>query len=68
MLIDTTAQQYNESFDPELHIWEIREIEAAIDIGFIRSLLADLSNFDNYYEDVQRRSQVLEGFVNSPAF
>ena len=67
-LKETSTQRYNESFDPQMHIWEIREIEEAMDSGFVRSLSESPSISDEMIKDMKKRIEVLENFVASPAF
>ncbi len=68
MLKDTHIQQYDNLFDPNLHIWEIKEIERAMDTGFIRDLTAD-SNVSNHdLTQIINNNKILEKFVNSEAF
>lgn len=68
VLKDTFAQQYNEEFDPEMHIWEIHEIEAAMDSGFVRDLTSSANISDQTLENINQRAAVLEKFVNSTNF
>lgn len=68
MLIDTFNQKNDESFDPEMHIWEIREIERAVDSGFVRSILSSSIISNEMINDMKSRTEVLENFVGSPAF
>jgi len=58
------------SFDPELNIWEIREIEGAMDSGFIRKFLKDGIKSDGDYNlaEIKRRVTVLKNFTSSSAF
>ena len=67
-LKDTFAQQYKEEFDPDLHVWEIRQIEEALDSGFVRDVLAQENISDEKFNDICSRAAVLEKFVNSPTF
>lgn len=67
-LKDTFAQEYDENFDPELHIWEIREIEFAMDSGFVRDLTGSQSISDQMIVDMTNKNTILERFVNSSAF
>lgn len=60
---DTFAQQYNDTFDPELHIWEIREIEDAINTSFIRNLIACSNITDQDYEVIKNKITILEKFM-----
>lgn len=68
MLKDTFAQQYDESFDPDLHIWEIREIESAMDSGFVRNLLISQSISEQTMTTISIKRDILKQFANSPAF
>ena len=68
MLKNTYAQQYNESFDPELHIWEIKEIEWAMDSGFVRNLLMSDSITEQKMMDIKSRQVILDKFIKSSAF
>lgn len=68
MLKDTFAQQYDESFDPEIHIWEIQEIETAMDSGFVRDLTGSQSISGQMITDITNRNKILERFANSSAF
>ncbi len=68
ILRDTFGQQYDENFDPNLHIWEIREIENAIDSGFVRSILAKRKLENETMQEIIKRTKILEKFVNNPAF
>ena len=68
MLKDTFTQKYNLSFDPEVHIWEIREIEVAIDSGFIWNLIASVNIDDQISNEIKYKIEVLEKFVSAPAF
>jgi len=67
-LTDTFAQHLDEAFDPNLHIWEIREIEGAMDSGFVRRMLdsgtLDGENVDN----LKKKSGVLSRFATSGSF
>ena len=68
MLKDTFAQQYDESFDPELHIWEIREIELAMDSGFVRNLLVSDSITEQTMADINYKQNILNKFIENPVF
>jgi hypothetical protein len=68
MLTDTFASQYNESFDPELNIWEIREIETAMGSEIARTITGSKSLDNQTIEEIQKRILPLEKFVDSPAF
>jgi hypothetical protein len=68
ILKDTFAQQYDEGFDPELHIWEIREIESAMDSGFVRNLLVSNSITEQTMIDIKAKQIILNKFIESPAF
>ncbi len=67
-LKNTFAIQYNTDFDPDLHIWEINEIEAAMDSGFVRQILfrEDISEQD--LENLRSKTEILDNFVKSDAF
>lgn len=68
MLKDTFSQEHNESFDPEMHIWEIREVETAMESGFVRKLIASQDISGQIINDISHKVEVIEKFVNSPAF
>ncbi len=65
---ETSAQKYDESFDPEMHIWEIRKVEAAMDSGFVRNLTGSSSVSEGIIDEMKSKTEVLEGFVQSEAF
>lgn len=67
-LLNMTGQQYDTLFDPELHIWEIQEIEQAIDSGFIRNLIVQDKLSQETLDDIIHRSRVLKKFCSSSAF
>lgn len=67
-LQDTFTQQYDENFDPEMHIWEIREIEAAMNSGFVRDLVRSQNISDQMIGEMTNKIMTLERFINSPAF
>lgn len=68
MLMDTFGSLYDESFDPELNIWEIREIEGAMGSEMARTITGSKSLDDQTIEEIQKRTPPLEKFVNSPTF
>lgn len=68
MLKDTFASQYDESFDPEIHIWDIKKIEQAMDSGFIRSLIKSRKITPVVAEKVKTKNNMLKLFVASGAF
>lgn len=68
ILEDTFAVQYKDIFDPEMHIWEIWQVEDAMDSGFVRNLLLSGNISDEIVDEILSKIKIIEGFVNSPAF
>ena len=68
MFLDTSTQQYDESFDPEMHIWEIRQVEEAMDSGFIRNLVSGQNISSEQFNEIESKVAALERFTNSSAF
>lgn len=65
------TQNLDWSFDPQMHVWEIREVEKAMDSVFIRQILDDVYNLENgdaYREDMEKKIEILKKFVGSEAF
>jgi hypothetical protein len=59
----------DESFDPNLHIWEIEEIEGALESTFTSRLIFNEIEDQNYLEgELKWRNQVLKSFISSEAF
>ena len=58
------------TFDPNLDVWEIEDIEAAADSGYIKKLLIDLHEDQGRInqDEIERRTEVLQRFVGSQAF
>lgn len=58
---------HNMSFDPELHIWETREIAVATDPNVIWNLLSDPGLVPDYLDRIKARTEVLVSFINNEA-
>ncbi len=58
---------HNMSFDPELHIWETRDIAVATDPNVIWNLLSDPTLVPDYLDRIRSRTEVLVGFINNEA-
>lgn len=68
MLKNTFAQQYNESFDPDLHYWEIQEIESAMESGFVRNVLLSDRLSPEIMKEIASKRDILTKFTKSSAF
>jgi len=70
MLKDTFAQHLDESFDPDLDIWNIEKVEYAVDTDFIRNLLLNpehsLTPKQEY--DLACKVAILGGFIDGQPF
>lgn len=64
-LYDTFAIHLNDTFDPEMDIWEIQKIEWAMDSTFAKETL-----LHNKSDDVTlaEKTAVLASFISSPSF
>jgi len=69
-LSNTLYKKLDWEFDPPLHIWEIMEIEMAIDTAQIRELLDDpsLLKDSERFQALNSKSEVLQKFIDSEAF
>ncbi len=67
-LKDTFGIQYNTDFDPDLHIWQIHEVEAAMDSGFVRQIIVARDISEQDLEMLRKKVVILDNFVNSDAF
>lgn len=63
--------QYDQSFDPNLDIWDIKDVENAMKKSFIRKVIASIksnTNITNLLEDTKKNIDILNWFVNGDAF
>jgi hypothetical protein len=67
-LIDTLCSQYDERFDPELNIWEIREIEWGMGTEVARTITGSTNLDSQTIKGIQDRIPFLQNFVDSSAF
>lgn len=68
-LKNTFAVHLNESFDPDMHAWEIRRIESAMNSGFIRDLLVKLEKAEPLdFNHITEKVTILHEFMGSPAY
>lgn len=57
---------HNMSFDPELHIWQTRDIAVAADDSVIWNLLEDPTLLtEDYMKNMTKRTEVLVNFINN---
>jgi hypothetical protein len=73
-LSNLDPNNHRDRFDPNLHIWQIREIEKSLDPAFIQTFLADHFRFNGEPISKEKREQlirntvILKGFHDSDAF
>lgn len=59
----------DESFDPNMHIWEIQEIETALESSFTsRLIFGEIEDLNWLDEELKRRNRILKNFISSRAF
>lgn len=65
-----TNPSLDSQFDPNLHIWEIHEVEGALANSYVRSLLTKLAEkpFEIDVAAVSQKTKILNKFIESPAF
>lgn len=56
------------SFDVNMHVWEIKKIEEAVDLDFVIQLMRADKLDDDQRQHIKKNTQVLLDFMNNPAY
>lgn len=68
--IETSSPWLDESFDPQLDIWDIHEIERAANPVYVKALIRTLEDNPQRVnvEEIKQKTDTLANFYTSPAF
>lgn len=55
----------DDNFDPNMHLWEIEDLDYAVSLPFIRGFLQNTEVSDQVIGEIERKTKILESFNNT---